>query len=158
MNIRPAKKGDARAIAEIWNGIIADPFITFTTQEKTPLDIEKLIEKQIFLALFEGDILQGFATCGPFRSGPGYRHTAEVTIHLAPDARGRGGGRALMQALLKKARKAGAHVMVAAVSGQNHAAVSFHHAMGFDIVAQMPEVGKKAGRWLDLVLLQKQLN
>jgi len=158
MMIRAAIPKDAAMIADIWNGIIRDPVITFTTKEKTPQSILQLLEVQPVLVADIGNQVSGFATYGAFRAGPGYRHTGEVTIHLAPSARGHGIGRELMQTLLDQARAAGIHVMVAGVSAENPAAIRFHRALGFTEVARMPEVGRKAGRWLDLILLQKLLN
>jgi phosphinothricin acetyltransferase len=158
MTIRAATPNDAAMIADIWNGIIRDPVITFTTEEKTDQSILQLLESQPVLVADEGNQVSGFATYGAFRAGPGYSHTGEVTIHLAPNARGRGGGRNLMQTLLDQARNDGIHAMVAGVSAKNPAAIRFHQALGFAEVARMPEVGRKAGQWLDLVLLQKLLN
>jgi len=158
MMIRAAIPNDAAMIADIWNGIILDPVITFTTKEKTPQSILRLLEVQPVLVADIGNQVSGFATYGAFRAGPGYRHTGEVTIHLAPSARGQGIGRNLMQTLLDQARRDEIHVMVAGVSAENPAAIRFHQTLGFAEVARMPEVGRKAGRWLDLILLQKLLN
>lgn len=158
MTIRAATPRDAAVIADIWNGIIHDPVITFTTEEKTNRSILQLLESQPVLVADIGNQVSGFATCGAFRAGPGYRHTGEVTIHLAPNARGQGIGRKLMQSLLDQAGQDGIHAMVAGVSAQNPAAIRFHQALGFTEVARLPEVGRKAGRWLDLILLQKLLN
>jgi phosphinothricin acetyltransferase len=158
MTIRKATPDDAARIADIWNGIIRDPVITFTTEEKTPQSILELMETQPVLVADIGNQVSGFVTYGVFRAGPGYRHTGEVIIHLAPSARGQGIGRNLMQTLLDQARECEIHAMVAGVSAENPAAIRFHQALGFTEVARMPEVGRKAGRWLDLILLQKLLN
>ena len=158
MTLRRAIATDAEAIADIWNAIVRDPAITFTSKQKTSDDVRQMIEAQPVFVVDSDDELAGFATYGDFRSGPGYRHTAEVTIHLAPRMRGGGIGRLLLSAILDHARGQGVHVMVAGVSGQNDAAIGFHLAMGFKEVGRMPEVGRKAGEWLDLVLLQKLLN
>ena len=152
--IRPADATDAHWIAAVWNLVITDTLITFTTDLKSEDAIADLIAAQPVLVLPDQ---AGFATYGPFRSGPGYARTVEHTIHLAPDAQGQGDGRRLMSALMDHARAAGHHVMVAGISGANLGAVRFHARLGFEKVAHMPEVGRKAGQWLDLILMQKRL-
>ncbi|MBV7408926.1 MULTISPECIES: GNAT family N-acetyltransferase [Roseobacteraceae] len=152
--IRNAARDDAAWIADIWNAVITHTQITFTTAPKSLTDIEKMIECQAVLVLQDRG---GFATYGPFRSGPGYAATVEHTILLADGARGRGHGRALLTALEARAAAEGHHIMVAGISGTNDAAIAFHSAMGFSRVGHMPEVGRKGGVWLDLVLMQKRL-
>lgn len=49
-------------------------------------------------------------------------------------------------------------MMVAAVDGANEASIRFYNKVGFIEVARMPEIGAKFSRWLDLVLLQLQLD
>lgn len=161
MIVRAAKPADAAAIADIWNCYIRDSAITFTTTEKTveglQADIAARAPQGLFLVTCEAGAVLGFATAFAFRGGPGYRHTLEHTVQLAPEACGRGAGRAMMTRLEEAARAAGAHVLVAGVSGENAQAIAFHHAVGFARVGEMPEVGRKFGRWMDLVLLQKIL-
>lgn len=134
--------------------MIADTMFTFTTDPKTETAIVEMIRTRPVLVLPDQ---AGFATYGPFRAGPGYGATVEHSILLAASAQGRGQGRALLTALINHARDAGHHVMVAGISGANPNAVAFHAALGFEPVAHMPEVGRKAGRWLDLILMQKRL-
>lgn len=153
--MRAATQDDAPWIAQIWNALIADTLVTFTTTPKTQADIAAIINERPVLALPEQG---GFATYGPFRAGPGYAATVEHTILLAPQTRGQGQGRALMQALMQHARDAGHHIMVAGISGANPQAVAFHAALGFEQVALMPQVGRKGGQWLDLILMQKRLD
>jgi phosphinothricin acetyltransferase len=153
--IRPAEPKDAPWIAAIWNEVIADSLITFTTTLKSDAEIAQMIAARPVLVLENAG---GFATYGPFRSGPGYNATAEHTVLLAPHARGQGLGRRLLGALIDVARADGKHVLVAGISSANPAAVAFHSALGFQQTAQMPQVGRKAGHWLDLILMQKMLN
>ena len=152
--IRRAELSDAAAIAAIWNPIIRDTTITFTTVEKTVPDLETLIETHpVWLTQDQ----TGFALHAPFRGGPGYVHTREHTIHLAPAARGQGLGRALLDALQTHARDHGHHSLIAGISGGNIGALAFHSALGFTQCGHIPQAGWKCDTWHDLVLLQKFL-
>ena len=62
-----------------------------------------------------------------------------------------------MEALIERAVAQGLHAMVGAVDGDNDASIRFHQRLGFEVVARMPEVGRKFDRWLDLVLMQRVL-
>lgn len=160
--IREARPGDAPGIAAIWNHIIRDTAATFNSAEKPVEEIAQLITARAqagrcFLVAEEAGAVVGFATYDQFRGGVGYRLTMEHTLHLSPDARGRGLGRALMLRLEDHARRAGVHVMVAAVTGENPEGRAFHEAIGYHWVGTLPEVGLKFGRFMDLWLLQKNV-
>ncbi len=156
MPIRPATPADIFAIATIWNAVIRDTVSTFTTIEKTPAMLADLLAKQPVLVL-ESSQIDGFATYGPFRAGPGYAHTAEHSIYLAPNTRRCGLGTALLDALETQARAADIHVMIAGMADSNTTAIAFHAARGYGHVGHLPEVGRKHGAWHDLILMQKIL-
>lgn len=159
MMVRPARTEDAADICRIVNGIIRQTLVTFTTLERSPQDVAAEIDRlgaAFQVAERDGQVI-GFASFGPFRSGPGYIHTGEISIHLAPQARRQGIGRRLVLRLEEVAVDTGLHVLVAGISGANPAAVAFHAAAGFVQVGRMPQVGFKQGRWLDLILMQKIL-
>ncbi|KZY33082.1 GNAT family acetyltransferase [Roseovarius sp. HI0049] len=159
MSIRAAVPEDAGAVAAIWNPYIRETAVTFTTEEKTEAGLVADIAARpwAFFVAEAGGAVLGFATAFPFRGGPGYRHTLEHTVQLAPEARGQGLGRALMTRLEEALREKGCHVLVAGISGENEAGIAFHTAIGFETVGRMPEAGRKFGRWMDLVLMQKIL-
>ncbi len=154
--IRAATTSDVTAIARIWNPIIRNTTVTFNTVEMTYEVIGKMIETRPVLVSVAGEVA-GFATYGPFRAGIGYRFVAEHTIMMEPEARGHGGGRALMTALEKTARDHQIHSFWAGVSAENESGIAFHKAIGFTEQAHLSEVGHKFGRYLDLVLMQKRL-
>ena len=156
--IRPATPDDAAAIAEIWNQIIRDTVATFTTAEKSVTDLVQAMQtgQPFFVAEADQQII-GFATYFAFRGGPGYAHTKEHTIQLAPQARGKGVGRGLMDAVETHARDAGVHTIWAGVSGENPDGRAFHAALGYEEIATLPEVGRKFNRWMDLILMRKLL-
>lgn len=157
--IRDAVIEDAPVVADLWNWMIRETLYTFTTDVKTVGAIESLLQQrpQGFFIAEEGGEVMGFVTFGPFRSGPGYAATCEHSLLVRPGNQHRGLGTALMRHAMHAAERAGCHVMVGAISSANPQAVSFHEKLGFRQVGVMPEVGRKAGKWLDLVLMQKIL-
>ena len=59
--------------------------------------------------------------------------------------------------IMAKARTQGIHVMLAAIGGENNAAVAFHQRLGFTKTGHLPQVGRNMGRWHDLILMSKTL-
>ncbi|WP_299631653.1 GNAT family N-acetyltransferase [uncultured Roseobacter sp.] len=159
MKVRAAIPEDAAVVAALWNVMIRETLSTFTTVEKSRAEVQALIETRAatsFVAEKAGQFA-GFATFGPFRSGPGYIATVEHTVLVDARQQGAGVGRMLMAGLEAAARQFGCHVMVAGISNTNTGAQKFHKRLGFTEVGRMPQVGQKAGQWLDLVLMQKIL-
>lgn len=160
--IRAATPADAEALAALWNPWIRDTAITFNATEKTPAEIAAMIRDrqaaghQVFVAEDTG--LWGFATYSQFRGGVGYARSMEHSVILSPEARGKGAGRALMQAVEAHAAAAGAHLMIAGVSGENPQGRAFHAKIGYAEIAIIREAGFKFGRYMDLVLMQKLLS
>lgn len=162
MKLRAARRADAAAICRIWNPVIRETLITFNSVERTEAELRDVLDAKAdlgdpFLVATRDGVVLGFATYGQFRGGVGYAKTMEHTIILSPDAWGCGAGRALMAALETHAAGRGIRSMIAGVSGANPDGVAFHAAMGYRTIATLPQVGFKAGQWLDLVLMQKLL-
>ena len=105
------------------------------------------------------DGVVGFSTFGEFRGAwVGYRYSVEHSVHVRSDQRGKGIGTRLVQELLPLARAMGKHVMVGAIDASNQGSIRMHERLGFQQVGNMPEVGRKFGRWLDLVFMQRFLD
>lgn len=152
----------AHGIMAVWNPVIRETAITFNAAEKQENDLVRLIVSRadaglgFFVAEEAGEVL-GFATYGQFRAGVGYARAMEHTIILAPEARGKGLGKALMNRIEFHARDRGVHAMMAGVSAENEDGIAFHARLGYKELARVPEVGWKFDRWMDLVLMQKFL-
>lgn len=162
MTIRPATPADVAAILDFWNPVIGETTITFSPTLHTPESLSALIagrqaDGRAFLVAEEGGTVLGFVTYDQFRKGLGYAHAMEHTIILAPAAKGRGLGRALIAAAEDHARGAGAHLMVGGISAENAPALAFHAAVGYAEAGRVREAGRKFDRWIDLVLMQKLL-
>jgi L-amino acid N-acyltransferase len=161
--IRDAQTEDAAAIAAVWNPIIRDSDITFNPVEKTASEIAALINERraaghAFLVAQSGGRVLGFASYSQFRGGLGYARTMEHSINLAPAARGRGMGRALLMALEDHARRRSMRMLIGAITASNTCSLDFHRRLGFTEVARIPDAGWKFGRYHDLVFMQKLLD
>jgi L-amino acid N-acyltransferase len=166
MMIRDATAADMDAVCNLYNALI--PTTTVAWTEKPQLLDERLSwlaeqerRDHPVLVADDADTVVGFASFGSFRGDgrwPGYRFTVEHTIHIAEMHWRTGVGRALLEALIERARGAGHHVMVGGIDADNARSLEFHERLGFVEVARMPQVGRKFGRWLDLVLVQLILN
>lgn len=160
--IRPARPGDAAAIAALMNHWIENTAVTFSPVPKTAEEVAAAIAVKTqlghaFLVAMDGERLVGQASYGQFRGGKGYATCMEHSISLLPGLSGRGTGRRLLEAIEDHARSAGAHQMIAAVSGENPGGRAFHERMGYRLTATVPEAGFKFGRFMDLLLLTKFL-
>ncbi len=159
MKTRPARTDDATAVADIMNQVIRDTTISFKPRELSQTEVQDQIARApAFLVAVDRERVVGFATYDQFRKGPGYARTMEHTVMLSPDARGRGAGRALMNAIEDHARAAEIGSLWAGISSENPEGISFHLDLGFEEVARLPKVGFKFGRWLDLILMRKWLS
>ncbi|PZF80436.1 GNAT family N-acetyltransferase [Jiangella anatolica] len=170
--IRPAAPADLPAVAAIFAHYVETSVVTF---EETPPTVADWADKHAgltarglpFLVADTGDddgdtTVAGYAYAAPWRPKPAYRHTAENTVYLSPAHTGRGLGRSLMSALLDACRAAGVHQLVAVVvdegegSGPNPS-LALHRSLGFADAGRLRAVGHKHGRWLDTVLLQRDV-
>jgi phosphinothricin acetyltransferase len=104
-----------------------------------------------------GEILAGFASLGPYRLRPAYATTVESSVYVARTSRGKGVGRLLMVDLISVAESVGFHSIIARIVGENEASLSLHEACGFSLVGIEREVGRKHGKWLDVVEFQRIL-
>ncbi|MDG9926018.1 MULTISPECIES: GNAT family N-acetyltransferase [unclassified Pseudomonas] len=108
----------------------------------------------ILVAENAADEVVGYASFGDWRPFDGFCNTVEHSVYVRADQRGNGLGPLLMTALIARAKVCGKHVMVAAIESGNAASVRLHERLGFVTTGQMPQVGRKFGRWLDLTFMQ----
>lgn len=111
-----------------------------------------------WLVALQGERVAGYAYAGPYRPRPGYAATLGSSVYVAAAARGGGIGRALLAELLHRATAGGYRQMVATIGDSaNHASIRLHAGAGFRHVGTLEGVGRKHGRWLDTVIMQRAL-
>jgi phosphinothricin acetyltransferase len=162
MLIRDARDSDLPGLLDIYNDIIATSTAVYiddpaSLDERTAWWKGRVTAGFPVLVAEDATGVTGFASFGEFRVRPGYRFSAEHTVHVRADRRGHGIGQALVTRLIELATASGKHVLIGGVDAENEASLRFHERLGFERVAHFKQVGFKFGRWLDLVFLQRYL-
>jgi phosphinothricin acetyltransferase len=161
--IRDAIESDLPAIRDIYNDAVLNTTAIWNEQ---PVDLAnrqawfsaRQVQQYPILVSVENGEVTGYASFGDWRPFEGFRYSVEHSVYIRNDQRGKGLGPLLMQALIERARSGGKHVMVAAIESGNLASIRLHERLGFVTTGQMPQVGIKFGRWLDLTFMQLALN
>ncbi|SFD15364.1 GNAT family N-acetyltransferase [Tropicimonas isoalkanivorans] len=164
MQIRDAEDRDLEGITTIYNDAIEQ---TTAIWNETIIDVENrrawLADRRtagypVLVAVSDDDKVLGYASFGDWRAWDGYRYTVEHSVYVRSDQRGAGIGKALMEALIGRARDIGKHVMVAGIEAGNTGSIRLHEKLGFERAGLLRQVGTKFGRWLDLAFLQLTLD
>ncbi|MFA5965278.1 MAG: N-acetyltransferase family protein [Sphingomonas sp.] len=163
LRIRDVVSGDAAAIAAIYAHHVLYGTATFDIEPPDAAfwrdKIATLAERGWpFVVAEEDGVVIGYAYAAQFRDRPAYREACEDSIYVAPDALGRGVGRALLAALLDGAAASGFREMLAVIGGAEPASVAVHAALGFVETGRMRNVGIKFGRRLDTLYMQRSLS
>ena len=163
MAIRFATKEDCAAIAAIYNHAVVHTAAiwndkTVDTDNRIAWFEARQLSHFPVLVSEENGVVTGYASYGDWRNFDGFRHTVEHSVYVHPEHQGKGLGNILLGSLIDEARRRGKHMMVAGIESQNHASLHLHEKHGFVITGQMPQVGTKFGRWLDLTFMQLQLD
>jgi phosphinothricin acetyltransferase len=159
ISIRNAALTDATSIAAIYNQGIAERSATFETTPREIEDIElRLADSERYPLLVACDIdgtLLGWAGLSGYRARDCYAGIGEFSVYLDRDARGRGVGRQLLQALIEVARDRGYWKLVSRVFTFNDASRALCKACGFREVGIYEKHGQLDGRWLDVVIVER---
>lgn len=162
--IRDALPADLPGILAIYNDAVLNTTAIWNEQ---PVDLanrqawfeaRKVQAYTILVAVDDAGEVLGYSSFGDWRPFEGFRHTVEHSVYVRSDQRGKGLGPRLMAALIERARLCDKHIMVAAIESGNAASIALHERLGFKTTGQMPQVGTKFGRWLDLTFMQRVLN
>lgn len=165
LTIRPATAADLDAITEIYADAVRNGTASYELEPPTAAEMAARFEALAgggfpYIAAESAGRLIGYAYAGPFRPRPAYRFVVENSIYVAPDAKGRGIGRLLLERLIAEAEKLGFRQMIAVI-GDGHpgsASVKLHERMGFRHSGRLEGSGYKHGRWLDTTFMQLSMN
>jgi phosphinothricin acetyltransferase len=161
--IRPATTADIPAITRIYEHAVRHGTASFELESPDEAEMGRRMHALLdggfpyLTAEVDGELL-GYAYAGYYRTRPAYRFTVEDSIYTAPQARRRGVGRALLDALIVESESRGFRQMLAVIGDSAQiASIELHRAAGFRMVGAFENVGFKFGRWLDSVMMQRAL-
>jgi phosphinothricin acetyltransferase len=177
--VRAAVPADAGPVAAIFAHYVATSVATFDEVAPTAADwrqrLGELAARNLPFLVAEaaatggglaarggvaggGGPVCGFAYASPWRPKSAYRHTVEDTVYLSPGCTGRGIGSALLGTLLAGCAAAGARQVIAVIADTgSDASAALHRRFGFTQAGLLSGVGRKHGRWIDTLLMQKEL-
>ncbi len=156
MDISPLRPEDWARVREIYAQGIATGHATFETRvpEWEAWDREHV--ESCRLVSWEDGQVQGWAALTPVSDRCVYGGVAEVSVYVAAEARGRGVGKALLKALVDASEEAGFWTLQAGIFPENVASIRLHEKAGFRVLGTRERLGKMAGRWRDVVLLERR--
>ena len=152
---RAATKRDADAIARIYNEGIEDGLATFETEPRGGADISAWFDAGFPLVVVEdGDVI-AWASAPPYRPArSAYAGVADFSVYVARSARGRGAGRAAVEALIDECEARGYWKLVSRIFPENEASLALCRSLGFREVGVYRRHAKLSGEWKDTVIVE----
>ena len=154
--IGAAAPADAVAVADIYNRAIEERSATFETRPRAPEEIAARIEGSTlpFLVARDEGAVVGWGALAPYSERAVYAGVAEASVYVAPAARGRGIGTALVEAIADAARAQDIHKLLGKIFMTNTASVRLVERCGFRTVGVHRRHGRLDGEWRDVVLVE----
>jgi L-amino acid N-acyltransferase YncA len=156
---RPATVVDLKAITDIYNEAIVTTDATFDVETKTEEEQGVWLAGHdqmhpVLVAEVDGVVI-GWASLSQWSTRAAYAATAEISLYIKEEFRGKGAGRRLLEDILQVGEWAGLHTVLARIVTSNAVSIHLHDSLGFERAGVMREVGQKFGRTLDVVLMQR---
>jgi phosphinothricin acetyltransferase len=163
VEVRAGRRTDLPGLTELYNHYVRESVATFDIEPWTVgqraswFDHYAASGPHRLLVAVDADQLLGYATSSMFRTRAAYLPSVETTIYLDPQATGRGIGSMLYQRLLLDLQAEDVHRAFAGIALPNPGSVALHRRFGFSDIGTFDEVGRKQGRWWDVLWMQRAL-
>jgi phosphinothricin acetyltransferase len=155
---RAARPADATAIARIYNEGIEDRIATFETELRAPEHVAEWLEEDLpfVVAESDGDVV-AWAVAHRYRDREAYAGVGDFSVYVARAARGRGHGRAAVEALIDECERRGMWKLVSRIFPENDASLALCRSVGFREVGVYRRHAKLDGEWRDCVIVERLL-
>jgi L-amino acid N-acyltransferase YncA len=154
--IRAMVPGDGSSVLAIYMEGIATGDATFQTEAPSWESWDASHLKSCRVVSVTDDVVSGWAALSPVSDRCAYAGVAEVSVYVAAAYRGRSLGRQLLEALVQASEEKGLWTLQAGIFPENVASVAVHERCGFRIVGRRERLGKLAGVWRDVMLLERR--
>jgi phosphinothricin acetyltransferase len=160
--VRPSTEIDVPAMIDIYTHHIQHGLGVYEFEPMHPEDIKRrrknMLSRRLPHLIAERDgVIVGYAYAVPFRKRPAYRYAVKHSIYVHKDHLHSGIGRRLLPALIEACAEAGYRQMIAYIEVSNVPSIQLHEAYCFRRVGVLQAVGFKFGRWIDSLLMQREL-
>ena len=155
MEIRSLEESDWPTVAAIFEEGIATGDATFET-EPPSWDAWDAAHSDIRLVAESDDGVVGWAALSGYSDRCCYRGVSEVSVYVCDALRGRGVGRALLDAVISRSEAAGIWTLQAGIFPENKPSLRLHLGSGFRLVGVRERLGELGGVWRDVLLLERR--
>ncbi len=161
MELRLARNEDAEAIRTIYNNEISSGTATFDLAPRTPEQQREWMTERsgahVVLVAEVNEEIVGFGALSRYMKRPAYSTTVENSVYVRPANQGQGIGEAILATLVDRAAEHGFHTIIARIGSESEGSIALHRKAGFEEIGREREIGRKFGRWLDVVIMQRFL-
>ncbi len=144
------------SVKQIYAEGIATGNATFQTDIPSWIEWDEAHIKNSRLIAIDNNEVLGWAALTPVSGRCVYAGVAEVSVYVSEKARGKGVGKTLLNALIKKSEKNNFWTLQAGIFPENFASIKIHEVCGFRIIGNREKIGQMNGQWRDTLLLEKR--
>jgi L-amino acid N-acyltransferase YncA len=160
--LKPLLEKDVEEAVELFNYYIENSFAAYR-EEKISVGHYTEILKEAkgypkVIARNHDGAFAGFGLLVPYKAISAFAHSASLICFLMPNATGRGLGRMILKELEARGKVMGVKIILSSISSRNPESLKFHQKNGFIECGRFSEVGKKKGKFFDIIWMQKFLD
>lgn len=156
MEIKTIEADDYSQLMQIYLQGITTGHATFQTEAPTWKEWDKSHLPNCRIALFENEIMLGWAALTPVSSRCVYAGVAEVSVYVREGQRQKGVGKQLLSRLIEESENAGIWTLQAGIFPENIASVKLHESCGFRVIGFREKIGCMKGVWRDNLVLERR--
>jgi L-amino acid N-acyltransferase len=158
ITLREARPDDLEQLLAIYNDAVLNTAATFdlkpvTFEARANWLSEHDMHYPLLTAVVGGSVA-GYCSLSPYAKKAGYLKTVELSVYVGKRYRRKGIATALMEEIIRRAKRLGYHAIVSSISGSNYESIELHRKLGFTFRGQLKHVGLKFGQWQDVSLYE----